>query len=149
PPDGWQADLHQQAAEIMASTDARIESLAAEMPTLASIMTFEPGRDVEIDGGNQTSRAADGSMIGSTVPVGALHRLTTPSPLFGGVGPMGTAVQRQLRPTLAGSPVVALPEDFTVPGASAPQPLPAAQFSNPGAGNSGPAPAIPAPMGDN
>jgi hypothetical protein len=62
PPDGWRADLHQQATSIMALADARIESLAAAVPTMTTFFVDVPRR-VRGGGGGSTDGEDDGHTL--------------------------------------------------------------------------------------
>jgi hypothetical protein len=140
-PDGWQADLHQQATSIMASTDARIDALAATMPTFVALMVNVPGRD---DGNQSLSQAAGGSLTRVPESLRPGSPSAASSLLPGTIGLVGSPRD----PTPAGSRVASAPVDTMLQGEPVLEPLTAAP-DDPKVYNSGPVAAIAAPMGNN
>jgi hypothetical protein len=109
PPAGWQDELHSQATGILASADARVESVAGRMPPVSEFrlsIDTQPGSQ----GGQQEQRRGPGSQLGGSVStLTGIPNLNSPGiapslPSTDQPGPSSVNVVSPDQPTLAGLP---------------------------------------------
>jgi hypothetical protein len=111
-PDGWQADLREQATAIMASTDARIESLAAKIPKINEYTAHRTvgGSNGGGSGNSDGGPLSNGQALVRHLPAPSLGLLppganiASASPQLHDPAQLGTN-PAQGQPVLAGTPV--------------------------------------------